>query len=105
MTSSDIDVQEVRAQHVSVSDDALTIDLVDGRTISVPLVWYPRLWNGTPEERHNVELFGDGAYIHWPALDEDLTAEGIAAGRRSGESPESLKRWLKTRHGEDRQRA
>ena len=97
MNSLGTETQEARAQSVVVSDDALTVDLVDGRTIIVPLVWYPRLWHGTPEERNYLELFGDGAYIHWPDLDEDLTAAGLLAGRRSGESPQSLKEWLEAR--------
>jgi hypothetical protein len=80
-----------------VSEDGLTIDLVDGRTIIVPLVWYPRLWYGTPAERNHFEVFGDGAYIHWPDLDEDLTVAGLLAGRRSGESSQSLKKWLEAR--------
>ncbi len=97
MNSSAIEMQEARAQSVTVGEDALTVDLVDGRTIIVPVVWYPRLWHGTPEERQQVELFGDGAYLHWPALDEDLTVAGLLAGRRSGESPQSLQRWLEAR--------
>jgi hypothetical protein len=60
-------------------------------------MWYPRLWRGTAEERNNFEFVGDGAYIHWPDLDEDLTVAGLLAGRPSGESPESLKKWLNSR--------
>ena len=97
MNSSVTEIQEARANAVAVSDDALRVDLVDGRTIIVPLVWYPRLWNGTPKERDHVEVFGDGAYLHWPELDEDLTVAGLLTGRRSGESAESLKKWLKAR--------
>ena len=80
-----------------MSDDALTVDLVDGRTIIVPLAWYPRLRNGTAKERKHIEVLGDGAYLHWPELDEDLTVAGLLAGRRSGESTGSLKKWLKAR--------
>lgn len=97
MTSLVIEIQEASAQNISVSEDSLTVDLVDGRTIIVPLVWYPRLWYGTPEERGNFEIIGDGAYIHWPDLDEDLSISGLLAGRRSGESQRSLKRWLEGR--------
>jgi len=82
---------------VTVTEEALTADLVDGRTIIVPLLWFPRLWHGTPEERKNFEIFGDGVYIHWPDLDEDLTVAGLLAGRRSGESAQSLKQWLDAR--------
>lgn len=82
---------------VAVSEDALTVDLADGRTLLVPLVWYPRLWYGTREERGRLEVFGEGTYIHWPDLDEDLTVQGLLEGRRSAESPASLKRWLEAR--------
>ena len=97
MNSSGVEIQGARAQAVTLSDDALTVDLVDGRTIIVPLLWYPRLWHGSPQERSHFEIFGDGAYIHWPDLDEDLTVAGLLAGRPSGESPESLKKWLDAR--------
>lgn len=102
MNSSALEVQEARAQGVTITDDALAVDLVDGRTITVPLVWYPRLWHGTTEERRNVEVFGDGTYLHWPDLDEDLTVAGLLTGRRSGESPQSLKRWLEAREARGR---
>ena len=97
MTSLAVEIQEASAQKVTVSDDSLTVDLVDGRTIIVPLVWYPRLWYGTPEERERFEIIGEGTLIHWPNLDEDLSVSGLLAGRRSGESQQSLKRWLKER--------
>jgi hypothetical protein len=97
MSSSVIEIQEVRAQRVAVSEDSLTVDLVDGRTIILPLMWYPRLWYGTPEERDHYEIIGDGTFIHWPDLDEDLSVAGLLAGRRSGESRKSLKRWLEGR--------
>jgi hypothetical protein len=97
MNSSAIATQEARARKVSVTEEALTVDLMDGRTIIVPLTWYPRLWHGAPEERNNFEIFGDGAYIHWPDLDEDLEVAGLLAGRRSGESAQSLKQWLDAR--------
>ena len=94
MSTSAIEIQEARAQSVKVSEDNLVVDLVDGRTITVPLAWYPRLWYGNEQERAHFEIIGDGAYIHWPDLDEDLTVLGILAGRHSGESPASLKKWL-----------
>lgn len=97
MSSSSVEIQEARAQSVEVSEEALRVDLVDGRTIIVPLVWLPRLWYGTRAERNRFEIFGDGAYIYWPELDEDLTVAGLLAGRRSGESPQSLKKWLAAR--------
>ena len=101
MSSLAIETQEGRAQSVKVTDEALMVDLVDGRSIIVPLVWFPRLWHGTNRERNRFEVFGDGAYLHWPDLDEDLTVEGLLAGRKSGESPQSLGKWLslrKTKH-------
>lgn len=103
MNSSGVDIQEARAQLVTVSEDALAVDLVDGRTIIVPLVWYPRLWHGTSEERNRFEIFGDGAFIHWPDLDEDLSVAGLLAGRRSGESAQSLKKWLEARTARDKE--
>ncbi len=82
------------AQSVSVTDDALVVDLSDGRTISVPLAWFPRLAHGTPQQRTNWRLIGSGEGIHWPDLDEDISVASLLAGRRSGESQESLRRWL-----------
>ena len=82
---------------VTVTAEALTVDLMDGRTLIVPLVWFPRLWHGTPEERDHFEIFGDGAFLHWPDLDEDLSVAGLLSGLRSGERPESLKKWLAAR--------
>lgn len=97
MSSSAVETQETRAQSVKVTGEALTVDLVDGRTIIVPLVWFPRLWHGNPRERSHFEMFGQGRYIHWPDLDEDLTVTGLLAGRQSGESLESLGKWLDSR--------
>ena len=97
MSSLALETQEARAQSVAVEDDSLTVNLVDGRTIIAPLAWYPRLLHGSPEERNNFEIIGDGALIHWPELDEDLSVAGILAGRGSGESQQSLKRWLQER--------
>ena len=72
------------ADYVTVSDDTLRVELSDGRTISVPLAWYPRLVHATQDERNNWELIGNGQGIRWPDLDEDLSVEGFIAGRRSG---------------------
>ena len=88
---------EARTRHVEVDEERLTVELVDGRVISVPLAWYSRLWYGTPRERAHFEIIGDGAIIHWPDLDEDLSVSGILAGRRSGETPRSLNKWLEAR--------
>ena len=97
MSSLAVEKQEARAQSAKVNEEALQVDLVDGRTIIVPLAWFPRLWHGTPQERNHFEIFGDGAYIHWPGLDEDLTIAGLLAGRQSGESTQSLRKWLASR--------
>ena len=94
MSSSAIEVRPPRAQRVIVTDDSLTVDLVDGRTVSVPLAWYPRLSHGTPSERDNWRLIGQGEGVHWPDLDEDISIENLLNGRVSGESQSSLKRWL-----------
>ncbi len=102
MNSLTFETQEARAENVSVSEDSLVVDL-DGRTIIVPLVWFPRLWYGTPEERSSFEISGDGTLIHWSDLDEDLSISGILAGRRSGESQQSLKRWLEERSAHAKQ--
>ena len=85
------------AQSVTVTDDTLAVELADGRAISLPLAWYPRLAGATPQERNNWRLIGGGEGIHWPDLDEDLSVAGLLAGRKSGESPPSLARWLKAR--------
>lgn len=93
-------LSNVRAMDVTLSEDALTVDLDDARTISVPLAWYPRLWHGTPEERNNWEITGAGNGIHWPELDEDVSVEGLLIGNPSGESQQSFKRWLEWREKE-----
>jgi hypothetical protein len=88
---------EVRATDVRVTDDALIVDLSDGRTVSAPLAWYPRLLHGTPEEQNDHQMIGDGLGIHWPRLDEDISVEGILAGRGSHERKESFEQWLASR--------
>ncbi len=85
------------ALDVMVTDEKLTIDLTDGRTLVIPLAWYPRLAHGTPQERQNWQLLGDGYAIEWPDLDEHIGLGGLLAGRRSSESEKSLKRWLTSR--------
>jgi hypothetical protein len=85
------------AIHVTVTEDKLIVDLADGRSLGVPLAWYPRLVHGTPAERQHWELLGDGYAIEWPELDEHIGVEGLLAGRRSGESPQSFERWLASR--------
>ena len=89
----------VLARHVQVTGDRLVVDLDDGRTLSVPLSWYPRLAHGSASELSHWELVGQGLGIHWPDLDEDLSVDGLLAGVRSGESESSLSRWLAARGG------
>jgi hypothetical protein len=88
---------EAKAQKIAVTDDTLAVDLTDGRTISVPLVWYPRLMHGTEKERNNWRFIGDNEGIHWPDLDEDISIENLLNGKPSGESQSSFKRWLGNR--------
>ncbi len=80
---------------VRVTKDTLCVDLSDGRTISAPIVWFPRLLHGTPKERAKFELGHFG--VHWPDLDEDISIEGLLHGEKSGESSQSIKRWLEYR--------
>lgn len=82
---------------VQITDDTLSVDLEDGRTISVPLLWYPRLIEGLKAERYNWRLIGNGEGIHWPELDEDISIVGLIAGKPSGESQASFKKWLELR--------
>ena len=84
-------------QNVTITEETLTVELSDGRLISVPLAWYPRLVHGTREERGNWRLFGAGEGIHWPELDEDISVENVIFGQPSGESQGSLARWLEKR--------
>ena len=86
-----------RVMKVEVTDDTLSIDLEDGRSVSVPIGWYPRLANGTPEERANLQISGGGYGVHWPDLDEDIGVEGLLLGKHSSESPSSFERWLQRR--------
>ena len=94
MNSLAIEIRTVSAQRVTVTEDALSVDLTDGRSVSVPLAWYPRLLHGTSKERNKWRLIGEGEGIHWPDLDEDISVESLVLGRPSGESQRSLKKWL-----------
>jgi hypothetical protein len=86
-----------RITSVLVTDDTLSVDLEDGRTIAVPIAWYPRLAYGTPEERAHFQVSGAGYGIHWPELDEDIGIGGLVLGKRSTESPASFEQWLHRR--------
>ncbi len=92
------EIEDSLAQNVNITDDTLTVDLNDGRTISVPIIWYPRLSNGTDKERKNWRLIGNGTGIHWNDLDEDISIIGLLSGKHSGESQKSLQKWLSKRH-------
>jgi hypothetical protein len=89
--------QDPIAVNVALTADQLIVELADGRSFTVPLAWYPRLQYATESERRNWQLLGDGYAIEWPDLDEHVGIEGLLAGRRSGESPESFHRWLTSR--------
>jgi hypothetical protein len=82
---------------VTASEDTLSVELSDGRSISVPLAWFPRLLNGTAAERENWTLIARGEGVHWPDLDEDISVASLLAGRPSAESPASLQSWLAAR--------
>ncbi len=95
---------EPLAAQVRLTDETLIVDLLDGRTLIVPLSWYLRLLYASQEERENWQLLGDGYAIEWVDLDERIGIEGLLAGRHSSESVHSFQRWLATRgsfsHGE-----
>ena len=99
MATSTVEMEIPSAERVSVSEDTLSVELSDGRSISAPLTWFPRLVHATPEERATWRLVGKGQGIHWDNLDEDISVEGLLAGRPSGESQASFKRWLEGRVG------
>ena len=98
MTTSAVKLDLANAVDVSVTDDTLTVELSDGRTISVPIEWYPRLAHGTLEEVSNWRIIGRGEGIHWEDLDEDISVEGIIIGKPSGETQSSFKKWLDQRN-------
>jgi len=95
--SSEVEIRRPRAVRVVVNDETLNVELEDGRAISTPIAWYPRLSHATEAERENYTFIAGGEGIHWPQLDEDLSVESMLLGRPSGEGPESLARWLDSR--------
>jgi len=97
MSTSSPTIEAATAKAVRVTREALIVELHDGRTVSVPVAWYPRLAHGSMKERQQWELIGPGIGIHWPALDEDISIDGLLKGAPSGESPESFNRWLSSR--------
>jgi len=90
MRISAVDIEVPKAERVTVTHDTLSVDLSDGRTISVPLAWFPRVFHASPEERKNWRLIGKGQGTHWEELDEDISVEGLLAGKPSGESQSSF---------------
>jgi len=97
MSISAVDIVVPKAERVTVTDDTLTVECGDGRTLSVPLAWFPRLLHATRKERSNWRLIGKGQGIHWQDVDEDISVEGLLAGKPSGESQASFKKWLRGR--------
>jgi hypothetical protein len=89
-----VEIEIPYAVDVQTTDDTLAVDLSDGRTISVPLGWYPRLEYAISEERSKWRLIGKDQGIHWDDTDEDISVEGLLSGKRSGESQASFKRWI-----------
>lgn len=85
------------AVNVVVSSNAIKVDLSDGDTLNVPLEWFPRLHYATMEERNNWRLIGMGHGIHWEDIDEDISVEGLMAGKPSYESRKSFNKWLNQR--------
>ncbi len=95
ISKADIDIPD--AKSLKITEESLIVELSDGRTIIVPLAWYPRLMHATQNERSYFRFIGKGQGIHWEELDEDISVEGLLAGRRSLETQSSLKRWLEER--------
>ena len=91
------EIATAQAQSVAITEDTLAVDLSDGRSIAVPLEWFPRLVHGTAKERNHWRLIGQGQGINWPDLDEDISVENLLRGQASGESQKSLQRWLDAR--------
>ena len=100
MPISAVELHVPNVENLSISEESLTVELSDGRTLSVPLAWYPRLACATPKERRNWRLIGKGHGIHWEGLDEDISVEGLLTGKPSGESQGSFKKWLEGRAGQ-----
>ncbi len=94
MSISAIETAVPYALDVTITEDTLSVELSDGRTIAAPIEWYPRLFHGSDKERNNWRLIGRGEGIHWPDLDEDISVAGLLAGKPSGETQESFIKWL-----------
>ena len=92
-----VEIETPFAVDIHTTEDTLTVELSDGRTISVPLGWYPRLAHANPEERMNWRFIGKGQGIHWKDIDEDIRVRDLVAGKPSAESQTSFKKWLQAR--------
>ena len=99
MNTLTTELREATVENVTVTRATLELELADGRTVTAPLAWYPRLLHGTARERANWRLIGGGEGVHWPHLDEDISVENVLLGHPSGESQRSFKQWLETRKG------
>lgn len=97
MRTSTVEAEVPTAESITVTEDTLSVDLSDGRSISVPLAWFPRLAHGTVKERKNWRIIGKGYGIHWEDLDEDISVENLLLGQPSGESQSSFQKWLSSR--------
>ncbi len=97
MNTSTVEIHDAKVLHLTISDDSLIVELSDGRSVSVPLAWYPRLLHGNLKERKNWRLIANGEGIHWEDLDEDISVENLLTGKPSGESQNSFRRWIEKR--------
>lgn len=97
MNTSMVEIELPTALGVATTEDTLTVDLSDGRTVSVPLAWYPRLLHANAKERGDWRVIGQGRGLHWESIDEDVSVENLLAGHPPGESQQSFERWLATR--------
>ncbi|HEY7219562.1 MAG TPA: DUF2442 domain-containing protein [Candidatus Binatia bacterium] len=104
MNISAVEIVVPDVESVFVTDDTLTVNLSDGRTLAVPLAWFPRLLHASQKERNNWRLIGKGQGIHWEDIDEDVSVEGLLAGRPSGESQVSFRKWLERRPSQTKNR-
>ena len=102
MTTLTLELTVPELEKATVSEDSLSVALNDGRKISVPLAWYPRLFHASKRERQQFRIIGKGEGIHWPDIDEDISVENILSGKISAESPQSFEHWLKSRKSEEK---
>jgi len=97
MNISTVEARPAYASSVTLSDDTLAVELSDGRSISVPIAWYPRLMHGSAGERAHWRFIGQGVGLHWPELDEDVSVKNLLEGKPSAESQQSFRAWLDSR--------